>query len=169
MSSGKPCGRCRGRGSHRPIGLGPDVTCEDCNGTGEKQPPKRKERYEIEYEKPAAICRFEGRVPGRACGGRKTWHHIVARARIVTWLTQGQWVTKELAQKITAVLEDPRNLIEACKDCHLGLIETGNPAAQVRESDLPDGFWLFVEKHNLWSQLPRHLMGLAPDKAPEAA
>jgi len=151
------CGRCKGRGEHRPIGLGPDVQCEDCGGTGEKQPPKPRPRSSVEYEKAASICEFEGRVPGRQCYGAKTWHHIVPKAKIVKRLTSGKWVDTALTKRITAALADSRNLKQACFGCHLGLIETGNPAAQVTEDDLPAGFAAFVAEYELEPDVPRHL------------
>lgn len=152
------CGRCRGRGEHRPIGLGPDVTCEDCGGTGEKQPPKPKRRIDVDYDTAAEHCRFEGVVPGRECYGIKTWHHIVPKGKIVARLTSGKWVDKELAEKIAAAVADPRDLIDACFGCHLGLIETANPDAleQIKKL-LPAGFADFVAEYELEADVPRHL------------
>jgi hypothetical protein len=154
---GKRCGRCRGSGQHNPPGLGLPGPCEDCEGTGVKKPPKPKPRIKVDYEAPATLCRFEGRVPGRECYGAKTWHHIISRQQIVKRLTSGKWVDRELANYIADVLADPRLLVQACFGCHLGVIETANPAVRLTEDELPDGFFDAVAEYGLERDLPRHL------------
>lgn len=103
-------------------------------------------------------CFCAGRVPGRACYGAITHEHIVPRQRIKLHV-------KPVSGQQVRALRDRRNIVGVCLGCHLGTLTTGNPLAQVQPSDLPAGFWDFIEQYNLWAALPRHLMGACPDKA----
>jgi hypothetical protein len=112
-------------------------------------------------------CFVAGRVKGRECYGRMTEHHVISRDRLHAFFGVPKKGPGSSSAWFRAIVADPRNKKDACFGCHIGLIETGNPAAQVQPVDLPDGFWSFVAEHNLWGQLPRHLQGHVP--AAEAA
>ena len=150
------CGSCKGRGVKKPVGLGLPATCEDCGGTGDKTqsaPSKPK----ADYSSRPTVCTYEGRVEGRECYGAKTWDHIVPRRAIIQNLTGGRnGLNPDNAKTLSAALSDPRNLIGACWGCNMNR-EGGNPNAQPRLRDLPEGFFGFVAQYELDNEIPRSL------------
>ena len=94
-----------------------------------------------------------GRIEGRACYGAMTTHHIVPQGRI-------KKAVRAVNGAQVRALRDSRNLVGCCLGCHLGLVETGNPEAQVRPEDLPAGFQDFLEQYGLEGAVPRHLQAV---------
>lgn len=79
------------------------------------------------------------------CGGSAIHlHHVIRQQRLKRDLPKSQH--KE-------ALADRRNLIPSCWTCH-GKVHNG----AIKETVLPEGFWQFVDEHQLFGALPRHLM-----------
>lgn len=151
------CGRCRGRGYIRPLDPQADPTCPDCEGSGDKPRYKPKPKVEPAYDGRPSYCTWEGREGLGPCSGRLDWHHIIPRGRIADAVLKGRGLTPDLAEQLRVALSDRRVLVGACNGHHLGPVENASPAAQLREDELPCGFWDYVAEHGLEDAVPRYL------------
>jgi RecJ-like exonuclease len=142
------CGRCYGRGYIQRIrGVGHD-DCPVCKGTGVKAQTSSLGRGKARLLSPSGTCLI--------CGNAALdWHHVCPQSRIQRFV---------LDAERKAALEDRRNLIPVCRDCHERIERA---VLHVEPHQLPVGFWDFIQQYDLFVALPRHLAcGAAVDSNP---